>query len=352
MGNVKIVIAWAAAALAAALVADAAGVAWATFLLSVVGIIPAAALIGQSTEDLAVHVGPRFGGFLNASFANLPELIVSAFLVRGGEVEVVKYALTGAIVGNLLLVLGTAALAGGLHHPEQTFNAKATSIHTVSLALAVVGLIMPAIFRAAAPARALHAAGGLSAGVAGILMAVYVASLVFSFKTHRDMLGLPVTETVARWSRSGATLLLAGSAVAIAILSDALVGSLKPAVSALGLSTPFVGLVLVPVVGNAAEHASAIRFALHDQMDVAIEVAVGSSTQIALFVAPLLMFFSLVVGKPLNFYFSGFEIAAIAISTIIVSLMSWDGRSDWLEGVQLIAAYAIIALSIFFFPGR
>jgi Ca2+:H+ antiporter len=182
-------------------------------------------------------------------------------------------------------------------------------------------------------------------------MLLYLCSLLFSFKTHRDALGIPFTETKAKWSMGQATFLLAAAAGGTALLSDFLVQSLQPAVNALGLSKPFVGLILVPVVGNAAEHAGAIRLAMRDQMDVSIEIAVGSSTQIALFVAPFLVFFSLVVGKPLDFFFSGFEIAAVGFSTAIVALISRDGRSDWLEGVQLLAAYAIIALSFFFVPG-
>lgn len=346
-------IIWALAAVVAALAGKAAGIQWIVFVASIVGIIPLAELIGRSTEDLSVHLGQKVGGFLNATFANLPELIVSAFLVLSGEVEVVKLAITGAIIGNLLLVLGGALLIGGLRHPEQTFSAKAASIHTVSLALAEVGLIMPVLFRDAAHRAAAHSGETVSLGVAGILIALYLASLLFSLKTHRDLLGIPRAEgATARWSRAEATALLAGSAVAVALLSDFLASSLQPAVSTLGLSTPFVGFVLVPVVGNAAEHASAIRFALADKLDVAIEVAVGSSTQIALFVAPLLIFFSVAVGKRINFFFSGFEIAAVGISTAIVSLISRDGRSDWLEGAQLVAAYAIVALSIYFLPGH
>lgn len=353
MDNLTGLIVWALAALVAALAGKAAGIQWLVFVASIIGIIPLAELIGQSTEDLAVHLGQRIGGLLNATFANLPELIVSAFLVLGGEIEVVKLAITGAIIGNLLLVLGAALLIGGLRHPEQKFNAKAASVHTVSLALAEVGLIMPVLFRDAAPQAAARSGETLSLGVAGILIALYLASLLFSLKTHRDLLGIPMAEGAkARWSRPRATMLLAGSAVAVAVLSDFLEGSLKPAVSALGLSTPFVGFVLVPIVGNAAEHASAIRFALANKLDVAIEVAVGSSTQIALFVAPLLIFFSVAVGKRINFFFSGFEVAAVGISTAIVSLISRDGRSDWLEGAQLVAAYGIIALSIFFLPGH
>jgi len=248
-------------------------------------------------------------------------------------------------------VLGASVLLGGLKYPEQTFNAKVAGMHTVSLVLAVVGLIMPALFHSAAPNAPFDAGETVSVGVASVLMLIYLCSLLFSFKTHRDVLGIPVTETQPKWSPAFAAFLLAAAAGGTALLSDFLVSSLQPAVHALGLSKPFVGLILVPVVGNAAEHAGAIRLAMRDQMDVAIEIAVGSSTQIALFVAPILVFFSLAVGKPLNFFFSGFEIAAVGFSTAIVALISRDGRSDWLEGAQLLAAYAIIALSFFFIPG-
>lgn len=352
MNNLRLNLAWVAVTLAAGLGAKAAGVEWLVFVASVLGIIPCAALIGQSTEDLAVYAGPRFGGFLNATFANLPELIVSAFLVLGGQAGIVKLAITGAIVGNLLLVLGAALLSGGLRYQEQEFNAKVASVHTVSLVLAEVGLIMPALIHDASPHAGLASREGVSGAVAGILMALYLASLLFSFRTHKDVLGIPVSEGEARWSRTGATVLLGVAAFAIAVLSDLLVGSLDPAVKALALPATFVGFVVVPIVGNAAEHASAVRFARRNQMDVAIEVAVGSSTQIALFVAPLLVFFSLAVGKPIDFFFSGFEVAAVGISTVIVSLISRDGRSDWLEGAQLVAAYAIIATAVFFLPGH
>ena len=351
MDNLALMGGWALIAVAASLIAKAAGIDWLVFVASVVGIVPLAALIGEATEDLAVKLGPRVGGFLNATFANLPEVIVSAFLILGGEIEVVKLAITGAIVGNLLLVLGASLFLGGLKYPEQTFNARVAGMHTVSLVLAVVGLIMPALFHSAAPNASFDAGETVSVGVASVLMLIYLCSLLFSFKTHRDVLGIPFTETQPRWSPANAAVLLAAAAGGTALLSDFLVSSLQPAVNALGLSKPFVGLILVPVVGNAAEHAGAIRLAMRDQVDVSIEIAVGSSTQIALFVAPFLVFFSLVVGKPLNFFFSGFEIAAVGFSTAIVALISRDGRSDWLEGAQLLAAYAIIALSFFFIPG-
>jgi Ca2+:H+ antiporter len=348
--NLKAMIIWAAAAIAAAGVAQGAGIEWLVFLASVAGIVPLAGLLGQATEDLAIHSGPRMGGFLNATFANLPELIVTGFLVLGGQLEVAKFALTGAIVSNLLLVLGAAFFFGGLKRSEQTFNAKVAGMHAVSLALAEVGLIMPALLFDAAPKAALRSREAISAEVAGVLLVLYLGSLLFSFKTHRELLGVPATDESPRWSRAQATGLLAGTAVGIALLSDLLVSSLNPAIAALGLSIPFAGMILIPVVGNAAEHASAIRFAIHDKMDVAIEVAVGSSTQIALFVAPLLVFFSIAVGKPLDFFFSGSEVAAVGISTAIVALVSLDGRSDWLEGAQLIAAYAIIAIAFYFLP--
>jgi Ca2+:H+ antiporter len=341
-------IAWAAAGLVASVVAEVLGVTWLVFVGSVVGIIPLAGLIGLATEDLAARSGPRIGGFLNATFANLPELIISAFLLLAGEVAVVKLAITGAIIGNLLLVLGASMFFGGLRHPEQTFNARIAGMHSASLALAEVGLIMPALFHDTAPHASFLAGETISVGVGTILITLYLSSLLFSFRTHRDILGVVPVEATPRWSVGRATLLLAGAAGATALLSDFLVGSLQPAIDALGLSKPFVGLVLVPVVGNAAEHAGAVRLAMLGQMDVAIEIAVGSSTQIALFVAPLLVFFSLAVGRPIDFFFSGFEVAAVGLSTAIVALIALDGRSDWLEGAQLLAAYVIIALSFYF----
>src|SRR3981081_4579381 len=250
---------WALISIAASLIAKAAGIEWLVFVASVSGIVPLAALIGQATEDLAVKMGPRMGGFLNATFANLPEVIVSAFLIIGGELEIVKLAITGAIVGNLLLVLGASLLFGGLKHTEQTFNAKVAGMHTVSLVLAVVGLIMPALFHSAAPHASSHARETVSVGVAALLMFLYLCCLLFSFKTHRDVLGIPFTETEPRWSMGQATLLLAAAAGGTALLSDLLVESLQPAVNALGLSKPFVGLILVPVVGNAADHPGATR---------------------------------------------------------------------------------------------
>src|SRR5437588_8469237 len=199
---------WALIAIAASLFARAAGIEWLLFVASVVGIVPLAALIGQATEDLAVKLGPRMGGFLNATFANLPEIIVSAFLILGGELEVVKLAITGAIVGNLLLVLGASLLLGGLKYSEQAFNARVAGMHTVSLVLAVVGLIMPALFHSAAPDAPFHAAETVSVGVASILLLVYLSSLLFSFKTHRDALGIPFTEAQPKWSPAFATVLL------------------------------------------------------------------------------------------------------------------------------------------------
>ena len=343
--------AWALAAIAASAVAKAAGVQWIVFVASALAIVPLAAVIGQATEDLATRTGPRMGGFLNATFANLPEIIVSAFLILGGEIEVVKLAITGAIIGNLLLVLGAALLLGGLRHSEQTFSARAAGMHSVSLVVAVIGLLLPALFHDAVPAASFHARETVSVGVAAILAAIYLLSLWYSFKTHRDVLGILVTDARAKWSTGKAAGLLAVAAVGTAVASDLLVGSLQPALGALGLSKSFVGLVVVPIIGNAAEHAGAIRLAVHNQVDVAFEIAVGSSTQIALFVAPFLVFFSLATGRRFNFFFSGFEIAAVGFSTAIVALISRDGRSDWLEGAQLLAAYAIIALSSFFIPG-
>ena len=321
------------------------------FFTSIVAILPLAGLMGQATEELAIHSGPRWGGFLNATFGNAAELIIAIFLIFGGEAEVVKASLTGSIIGNILLVLGLALLVGGVRFKEQTFDSRVTGMHAASLILAVIGLMMPALFHRAVPNAEFVATESVSIGVATILIVLYVASVIFSFATHSRELQVPPGHEVARWSRGKALLVLIAATVFVALESEFLVHSLEPAVESLGISKLFVGLILVPIVGNAAEHGSAVILAAKNKMDVAIEIAVGSSTQIAMFLAPLLVFISLIAGKPMDFFFTGFEIAAVGFSTAIVTLISIDGRSNWLEGAQLLAAYFIMAISFFFLPG-
>ncbi|MEO7802963.1 MAG: calcium/proton exchanger [Actinomycetota bacterium] len=319
-----------------------------TFVASIVAIIPLAGIIGRATEDLATHVGQRLGGLLNATMGNVTELIIATFLIMAGELELVKLSITGSIIGNLLLVLGASFLLGGVRYQEQSFNAKVAGMHSASLALAVVGIMMPSIFHGAAPSATLVEEEIISAGVAGVLIALYISSLIFSFVTHQEMLTTHHESGVAQWSKKFALAVLVGATVMVALESEMLVHSLELASQTLRIPKLFVGLILVPIVGNAAEHSSAILLAMRNKVDTAIEIAIGSSTQIAMFVLPLLVFISLLVGKPMDLFFSGFEIAAVGLSAAVVSLICLDGRSNWLEGAQLVAAYTIMGISAYF----
>jgi Ca2+:H+ antiporter len=321
----------------------------AIFIVSGLAILPLAGLIGHATEDLAIRSGPQVGGLLNATFGNVTEMILAVFLILEGELEVVKASITGSIIGNVLLVLGLAFLVGGWKREEQSFNIASAGLHSSHLVIAVVGLLMPALFSFTAEANEFRTEA-VSVGVAIVLLTVYALGLFFTFKTHQHLFGATHGEEDAtpKWSRNYAVGLLLGSTVLVALMSEFLVGALEPTVEKFGLSKLFVGLIVVPIVGNAAEHSSAVFLAARNKMDVAIEIAIGSSTQIALFVAPVLVFVSLILGEPMDLIFSGFEIAAVAISSMILAFIALDGRSNWLEGVQLLAAYVIMAISFFF----
>ncbi len=320
------------------------------FVTSCLAIIPLARLIGQATDQLAIRAGPRVGGLLNATFGNVTELIIAILLVRAGEFEVAKDSLVGSILGNLVLVLGAAYLAGGLRFSEQRFSARMTAVHASSLLLAVTALMMPAAFVLSQPdTRAEREV--ISVTVAAVLILLYGASLLFTLVTHSRLLRTfrsPTEEERPEWSWSRAIVVLLLAAVVVGIESDLLVGSLEPTVLALGVSRLFVGLFVVAVVGNAAEHAAAVVFALRNRMDVSIEIAFGSSTQIALLVAPLLVFVSLALGRPMDFIFATPEIVAVALATLVVSVISMDGRSTWLEGLQLLGVYIILGVSLFY----
>jgi Ca2+:H+ antiporter len=323
----------------------------ATFLTAAGAIIPLAGLIGRGTDQLALHAGPRVGGLLNATFGNVTELIISIFLISKGELDIVKASLIGSIIGNLLLVLGLSFLLGGLRHKEQRFSARSAAVHTTSLLLAVIGLVMPALFVLSAGRQSSVQREVVSVTVAAILIALYVAALVFTLVTHEHLFRTPATGERPTWSTRRALLLLVGATALVAVESEILVGALEPALADLGLSRFFVGLVIVPLIGNAAEHSSAVTMALRNKVDVTLEIATGSSTQIALFVAPVLVFISLALGHPMDFVFDTFEVVAVGLSTLIVAVISLDGRSNWLEGAQLVAAYAIMAISFFFVRG-
>jgi Ca2+:H+ antiporter len=324
----------------------------AIFFTSALAIVPLAGLIGRATDQLALHAGPRIGGLLNATFGNVTELVISVFLILNNQIEVVKASLTGSILGNLLLVLGLAFFVGGLRHKEQVYSERAASVHTSSLVLAVIGLLMPALFVLTTSGPQTFVEREVVSGtVAVVLIALYAAALIFTLVTHEHLFRTPASEEKPLWSSRRAILLLLVATVFVALESELLVGSLEPAIADLGLSKFFVGLILVPIIGNAAEHSSAVLFALKDRVDVTLEIAIGSSVQVALFVAPALVFISLIVGHPMDFIFSPFEVAAVGVSTLIVAIVIRDGRSNWLEGAQLLGAYAIMAISFFFVRG-
>lgn len=331
----------------ASLAAEALHQETAVFITSALAIVPLAALIGEATEQLAIRLGPQQGGLLNATLGNLTELIVGFFLIAAGDVAILKATLIGSIVGNLLLVLGLSLAAGGIRHKSMTFNPRAASIHASSLLLAVAGLVVPAmlVFSSSVDAFAREA---VSVFVAIVLMSLYLAMLAFTNITHAHLFHAPEHGETATWSTRVALIVLTVAALAVGLESDLLVNSLHSAIGVLRIPTVFVGLILIPVVGNAAEHASAIFFAVKNKVDITVEIAVGSSTQVAMFVAPLLVFVSLLTAHPIDFVFTGFEIGIVALATLIVTVTSRDGETNWLEGAQLLGAYLIIAVTAFF----
>jgi Ca2+:H+ antiporter len=276
------------------------------------------------------------------------ELIIAVFLILDDKIEIVKASLTGSILGNLLLVLGVSFFVGGLRHKEQHYNAHAASVHSTSLVLAVTGLLMPALFALGSHGETVVQREVVSGTVAAVLIGLYLAALAFMLITHEHLFRTPEEGEAPVWSRRRAVVMLLVATAFVALESEFLVGSLEPALADIGLSEFFVGLILIPIVGNAAEHSSAVLFAVRNKLDVTLEIAIGSSTQIALFVAPALVFISLAVGHPMDFVFSTFEVAAVALSTVLVFMISSDGRSNWLEGAQLVGAYLIMAVSFFF----
>lgn len=320
----------------------------ASFIASALAIVPLAGLIGRGTEELATRLGPRAGGLLNATLGNLTELIVALLLVLADQFVVVKASLIGSILGNLLLVLGLAFAAGGARHLEQRFNARAAGVHSASLVLAVAGLVVPALLVLSTPDVSFIAREVTSSAVAVVLAVLYLSALAFTQLTHAHLFHSPARVQVARWSSRRALAILVVAAALVGIESELLVSSLEPALHVLGLTPIFVGLIVVPIIGNAAEHASAVYFAVRDRVDLTLEIAVGSSTQVAMFVAPLIVLVSLVAGHPMDFVFTAFEVGVVALATLIVAVISLDGRSNWLEGVQLVGAYAVIAVAAFF----
>lgn len=318
------------------------------FLFAALAIIPLAGLMGEATEELSFYSGPRLGGFLNATFGNATELIISFFALKAGLFEVVKASIAGSVLGNILLVLGASMLFGGMKFKTQTFNRNAMNASSSMLVFAVIGLVLPAIFMMTIkPDLQQSKYEGISVAIAGIMFIIYILGLVFSFYTHKDLYGSEHTENgKASWSIQKAIGVLVFSTLIIALESEFLVSAVNPMTKSLGISQLFVGIILIPIIGNAAEHSTAIIMAVKNKMDVAIEIAIGSSLQIILFVAPVLIFLSLLF-KPMSIIFNVYELIALIVAVFIASKVADDGESNWLEGAQLIFVYIIIGICFY-----
>ncbi|HEX8267634.1 MAG TPA: calcium/proton exchanger [Pyrinomonadaceae bacterium] len=345
------------------------------FIVACLAIIPLAGWMGKATEHLAEHLGEGIGGLLNATFGNAAELIIALFALSKGLEGVVKASITGSIIGNMLLVLGLSILAGGVKFKEQTFNRTAASMSATALTLAAIALLIPSIFHQVA-AQVPVAQGGwtpereqnLSLAIAIVLILTYGFTLIFSLVTHKQlfvgdsMQGSPkqvghelehdeaTEEHEQPWSRGKSVTVLLIATAFVALISEFLVGAVEQARGSLGLTEVFVGVIVVAIIGNAAEHSSAILMAMRNKMDLSLSIALGSSLQIALFVAPVLIFASYLFGRPMNLEFTIPEVVAVIASVLIAEQISSDGESNWVEGVQLLSVYAVLAILFYFLP--
>jgi Ca2+:H+ antiporter len=325
------------------------------FIASALAVLRLAAWMGRATEEVAIHSGPRIGGFLNGTFGNAAELIIVILAIRAGLYEVVKASITGSILGNALLVLGAASFSGGLKHSVQKFNRNTARFNTSLMFIAVAALIIPAVFHHGPQPMSDPGLQTLSLWTAILLLVVYVSSLIFSFRTHAHLFVADAgMHEKAEWSKGKAIAVLLLATVGVVVMSEVLVSSLHPVIQQLGLSELFVGIVVVALVGNAAEHSTAVTMALRNRMDTAVEIAVGSTTQIALLVAPIAVLVSHVIGPGpgMSLEFLPAELVAIVISVLTVNQITRDGETNWLEGLMLLAAYAIIALAFYFVPAH
>jgi Ca2+:H+ antiporter len=340
------------------------------FTFSCIGLIPLAGVLGEATEELAIHTGPKIGGLLNATLGNAAELIITIVALSAGKVDLVKASITGSILGNLLLILGFSLLLGGLKHGVQRFDRGLTGMSGTMMLLAVIGLMIPTLMELVQEIQIGQVdvfdtsvrdpnLDALSLGVAAILILLYVLSLIYTFQTPAHSSHSGVDDHAAeeeahqaKWSVPVASAILAVSTIAIVFMSEFLVGAVEPVVASLGVSELFLGIILIPLVGNVAEHIVGVQVAIKNKMDLSLTISLGSSMQIALFVAPLLVFVSLLFGPEMTLFFSLMEVAALGLAVLIAANISVDGESNWLEGAQLLAVYLIVALGFFFIqPG-
>jgi len=321
------------------------------FAASALGVVPLAGLLGQATEELAHRTGPRVGGLLNATMGNAAELIITIFAIRAGLLELVKASITGSILGNILLILGASIFVGGLRNGVQRFDRCQAGLNATMSILAIIALGIPSLFSHTIDVVNHAAVEYLSLGVAGAMILIYAASIVYALVTpQRQLEGpCPVPEQ-PQWSLLKAVVVLVLAAGLIAWLSEILVGAVEPVVATLGVSEFFLGIIIIPIVGNAAEHLVGVQMAWKNKMELSLSISLGSSLQVALFVAPLLVFVSLLMGNPLTLVFNQFELIALGAASLIASLVALDGESNWLEGLQLLIVYFIVGLAFFYLP--
>jgi Ca2+:H+ antiporter len=323
------------------------------FILSGLAIVPLAGFMGTATEDLSKYYGSAVGGLLNATFGNATELIIVLVALHSGQTVVVKASLIGSIVGNVLLVLGLSVFLGGLKFKFQTFNKDMAGMHAAMLAMSIISLLVPALF--VQNMRGHHLTDGsvavqrLSLGVAATLFTLYIGSLFFSLRTHESLFRTGDESAIQpHWKKSTGILVLLVCSGLVALESEYLVHSISPVVSTWHMSMMFIGIIVLPVIGNAAEHATAVTMAMRDKMDISMNIAFSSSTQIAMFVAPVAIFAGMLMGRPMSVLFTNDELISVAVSVVISHLITLDGKSHWLEGAQLLAAYIILGLAYYF----
>jgi len=322
---------------------------WLLFAVACLAILPLSQFLAEATEHLAERTGPTVGGFLNATFGNAAELIIAIFALQAGLIELVKASIVGSILGNLLLILGLSLMAAGMKKHLFTFNRTAAGMAGAMLALAVAALVFPALFHSTHPDATLLVELHLSEAVAIVLGVVYLLSLLFSLRTHRRLLGGDPHPTVHPvWGVPLAMAVLTLSTVGIAVMSEILVHAIGPMTEGGLLSQAFLGLIIIPIIGNAAEHASAVVVARKGKVDLALQIALGSSTQVALFVAPVLVGVGVLIGVDMNLVFTPFQVLALALATGVSALITLDGESHWFEGVQLLALYVLVGIAAYF----
>ncbi len=332
----------------------------AVFFLAALGVVPLAGFMGEATEELAVYTGPKVGGLLNATLGNAAELIITVVAIRAGAMnpeqqeglmQLVKASITGSIIGNLLLILGFSVLLGGLRFGTQTFDRRQAGVNATMLILAIIALAVPSFFSYAMEPDYHIGVEYLSIGVAVVMIAIYGLSVLYSFKSSGDAPAAEEPHHEPKWSKRTAIIVLVAATAAIAVLSEVLVGSVEHVVAQLGITEFFLGIIIIPLVGNVAEHVVAVQVALKNKMELSLAISLGSSLQVALFVAPLLVFISLLLNNPLTLTFNSFEVIALFASALIAAFIAQDGESNWLEGAQLLAVYLIIGIAFFFLPG-